>query len=278
MKRVMPTLLVVLVMVLYGALYWMDLSYFSSLQTGYPLLGEVWMRYAALALPVLMVIFGVSTTGPQGISTLRMRSKPLAFPYFLCSFAGFFLCVYKIILILFSFSTQMLLSGLLYGLFGLFFLFCGFQLLVQRAPCPTQNVLFGIVAVFPLLLLSIQRILFSPFSLSNFGATISAFASLFSLLWFLTLLRGFYVALPLPRMCLLYILGLFLFLTATCLSLPYQMHNYFFGPHPISLPSLMESICLAILGICAACTSLSIATQSDSPEIRAKQLPITELP
>ncbi len=278
MKRSMPTLLVVLVMLLYAGMYWMDLSYFSSLQTGYPQLGEVWMRYASLALPCLMVLLGMFTIGPHGISTLRMRSKSLAVPYFICAGFGFLLALYEFAYAAFTPLLPFVFSALFYGLYGLFFLFCGLQLLVQNAPCPTKNVWFGMISVLPFLFLAVQDILFSPFSLSQFGPTVSAFATLFVLLWFLTLLRAFYIALPLSRMCFLYSLGLLVFLFATCLALPYQVHNYLFGPRVVSLPALLESINLAILGVCTACTSLSIASQSDAPEKVAKRLPTTELP
>ncbi len=273
-----PTLLVVLVMLLYGGMYWMDLSYFSSLQTGYPQLGEVWMRYAALALPVLMVLLGLSTVGPQGISTLRVRSKSLATPYFACALSGFLLGGYEVVRFLFTLSVPLLFLGALYVFYGLFALFCGLQLLVQSAPSPTQNVWFGIIAVLPFLSLAVQTVLFFPFSISSFGSTMYAFATLLALLWFLALLRGFYIALPLPRMCMVYGLGLLLFLCATCLALPYQMHNYFFGPRIVSLQTLLECVNLAVLGVCAACTSLAIASKSDTPEARAKQSPTTELP
>ncbi len=275
MKRMLPTLLIVLVMLLYAGMYWMDMAYFSSLQTGYPQLGEVWMRYAALFLPVLMIVLGVSTIGPHGISTLRLRSAKHATPYFACAFSGFALLVFMLVVAVSSLSILSVFTALFYGCYGLFFLFCGLQLLVQNAPSPTKNVWFGMVAVLPYLFLAVQNILLTPFSLHNFGATLSAVATLLSLLWFLTLLRGFYISLPLPRMCFLYSLGLLLFLSATCLALPYHMHNFFFGPRMVSLPMLLESVNLAILGICAVCTSLSIASQSDS---REKCMPTAELP
>ena len=74
MKRKLPTILIMLVMVLMGAMYWVDLSYYTSPSTGFLLSGTVWMRYAVLVLPLAMSL-------PRSSIFERSGTSPANQPY-----------------------------------------------------------------------------------------------------------------------------------------------------------------------------------------------------
>lgn len=264
MKRKLPTILIMLVMALIGAMYWIDLSYFTDLTTGFVTAGNVWMRYAIVLLPLLMIVFGLRTIGPMAISVLRVRNKILAGVFVASSVVG---VAYGILLAVYSVGGQSvfeMLLGVLFIWYGVWMFLCALQLLTQNAPSPTKNAIFGILACLPFCVMTIYRVLVKPTSLYRVAPIVRSFSALFAMLWFGMLLRALYISLPRQRVRWLYFLGLFCFFFATCLEFPQAIHTAIFqGVDPVSL---IESINMGVLGLVAGCVSVAISGQSEAAE------------
>ena len=276
MKRILPTILILLVMVLLGAMHWVDLSYNTSLATGFLLQGSVWARYAVLLLPLCMALLGLRTVGPRAISVLRVRHRALAGLFSVAALAGAVCGVATVVSSLLHFSVFRLLMGVLFVWYGVWMFLVALQLFVQSAPTPTKSALPGVLAALPFCVLTIYRVMIKPASLYRIEPLIACFAALLAMLWLAMLLRALYVALPQQRVRGMYFLGVFTFLFTTCLELPTTVYNTLFRlGEPLAL---LESINMGLLGLCAGCVSVAIAAQSDAPEDAAKLQPSKELP
>ena len=265
MKRKLPTILVLLVMALLGAMHWIDLSYYTDLASGFPLRGTVWMRYAVLLLPLVMAFLGGHTIGPRGISVLRVRSKPLAGLFLAAGLVGVAYGIAASVFAILAFSVAEAIWGLFYVWYGIWMVLVSLQLLVQNAPSPTKSSFPGVLAALPFCALAIYRVMFTPASFYRAGPTLSSFSAICAMLWMGLLLRALYIALPQSRVRWIYFMGVLTFLLATCLELPGAVHAMLFRPGGLPFIRLLESINLGMLGLCAGCLSVAIAGQSDLP-------------
>lgn len=269
MNRKMPTILILMVMVIIGAIYWLDLSYYTDPVTGFIIRGTVWMRFAIVLLPIVMAFLGLRTVGPRAISVLRVRNKALAG---LFTAAGMVGIAFGGIKVLTSFSPFSLYSVVLGGLFiwyGVWMLLAALQLFVQFAPSPTVSALLGVAAALPFCAITVFRILVEPSSLYRVGPVVKAFSALFAMRWFGMLLRALYVALPRKMVRWMYLLGVLTFLFATCLELPLAVHTYLTSGLPFV--QLAEAVNMAMLGLVAGCVSVSIAGKSEAPVLEMKE-------
>lgn len=269
MKRKLPTILILQVMALVGAMYWVDLSYYTDPQTGFIIRGTVWMRFSILLLPIVMSILGFRTVGPKAISVLRVRNKGLALLFALVGLAGL---AYGVIVILTSFVPFAPYSVIMGGLFvwyGIWMTLVALQLLVQFAPSPTNSAIWGVVAALPFCAITVYRIMIEPSSLHRIGPVVKAFSALCAMLWFGMLLRALYIALPRQRVRWMYFFGVLTFLFSTCLELPLAVHTYMNRGLPTL--QLMEAATLALLGLVAGSVSVSIAGKSEAPRLEMKE-------
>lgn len=261
MKRKMPTLLVLLVMALIGAMYWVDLNYYTDPATGFITKGSVLFRYLILVLPLLMVLLGLHTLNPRAIAVLRVRSTGLAALFTVAAAVGIAFGIMRIVYSIPTVSIYGIVLGALFIWYGVWMFLAGLQLFVQHAPSPTVSAIWGVLAALPYCVLTIYRILINPSSLYRMGMVVKAFAALFTILWFGMLLRSFYIALPQKRVRWMYLLGVFTFLFCTCLELPTAIHAMLFlNATPVAT---LESINMGVLGIVAAAISVAIAGQED---------------
>ncbi len=259
MKRKLPTILILLVMLLVGGMYWIDLSYYTD-ATGFVTRGPLWVRYAVLALPVLMCLLGLRTVGPCGIAVFRVPGKALGGVF---AFAGIMGIVYGCTRIITAISPMMafeLVLGAFVVWYGAWMLLAARQIAGQKVPSPTNSAILGVLAAMPYCLITIQRVLVSPSSLYRVGPLIRSVAPMIALLWFVMLLRSLYVALPRRRVRWLYFLGVCTFLFSTCLELPLAVYNGIFNGE--SGMSVFESVFMAAFGIVAGCVSVALAGQS----------------
>lgn len=263
MKRKLPTILILLVMVLLGAMYWVDLSYYTDSTTGFITRGSIWVRYAVLVLPVFMALLGLRTVGPRAIAVLRVRNRPLAGLYVAAAVVGF---AFGVMLIIYGFeplSPYRIVLGLFFLWYGVWMFFAALQLLVQSAPSPTRGALPGIIAALPYCALVIYRVMIRPSSLYRMGPLVAALSALFAMLWMAMMLRALYIALPQNRVRAMYLLGVLTFLFSTCLELPQAIHSALFRvADPLAL---LESLNMGMLGLVAGCVSVAIAGQSEEP-------------
>ncbi len=276
MRRRLPTILILLVMVLVGAMHWIDLAYYTNPETGFPSQGEVWMRYVVLLLPLVMALFGLRTIGPHGIAALRVRSRPLAGVFAAAAVLGAALGVLLLFFSIRDFSAGGIVMAIFYLWYGVWMFFAALQLLVQNAPSPTKSAALGIFAALPYCILAVYRIMIVPSSLYRITPAIACFAALFAMLWMGLLLRGFYIALTQQRVRWIYFMGVLTFLLCTCLEMPSTIYTALFM-EAVSPISLLTSLNLGVLGLCAGCVSVAIAGQSDLIAAGGKLRPSGEL-
>lgn len=269
MKRKLPTILILLVMVLVGAMYWVDLSYYTDPKTGFIVRGTVWMRFIILLLPIFMSMLGLRTVGPKAISVLRVRNKGLVVLFTLAGLMGL---GYGVIMVLTSFvplAPYSIIMGGLYVWYGIWMALAALQLLVQFAPSPTNSALLGVLAALPFCATTVYRIMVEPSSLYRIGPVVKAFSALCAMLWFGMLLRSLYIALPRKRVRWMYLFGVLTFLFATCLELPLAVFTY--RNSGLATMQLLEAVTMGLFGIVAGCVSVSIAGQSEAPQLEIKE-------
>lgn len=262
MKQKLPTILILLVMVLVGAMYWVDLSYYTDPATGFILRGSVWARYAVLSVPLLMCILGLRTVGPRAISVMRVKSAGIGAAMILASLIGI---LYGIFLMMGSWQMASVFHktiGVFTIWYGIWMFMAALQMLTQHAPSPTKNAFWGAISGLPFVAITVYRILIKPSSLYRVAPLVKAFSALFAMLWIGLLLRALYIALPRRRVRWMYLGGVFTFLFSTCLELPLSVYMFALGS--TSGMDLFQSIFLAAFGIVAGCVSVAIAGQSYS--------------
>ena len=263
MKRRIPTLLILFVMMLIGVAYWIDIAYYTDLRTGFSPYGTVWMRYGVVAIPILMSLLGLFTVGPRSLAVLRVRSKPLTLLFTLAGLSGITWGVLQFISLFRLFNAYTCLLSFFTVWYGLWMLSAARQFYKQANPSPTRSALWGIGATLPFVIITVYRILIKPGGLYRTAPVVQAFSSLLSLLWFGFLLRALYIALPRRRVRWVYFMGVLTFLFATCLELPLVVYAFVFGGSPTA--ALFESLNIALFGLAAGGISVAISGQSDAP-------------
>ena len=260
MKRKLPTILILLVMVLVGAMYWVDLSYYTDPATGFIVRGAVWARYAVVAVPLLMCMLGLRTVGPRAISVMRVKSAGLGAVMTGAAVLGL---LYGIFLILTGWAPPSIFNLVLGGLtiwYGVWMFLAAMQMFTQNTPSPTKSAVWGALAGLPFAAITVYRILIKPSSLYRVAPLVRAFSALFAMLWVGLLLRALYIALPRRRVRWMCLAGVFTFLFSTCLELPLAIHLLVSG-HGTGM-ELFQSLFLAAFGLVAGCVSVAIAGQS----------------
>jgi len=263
MKQRLPTILILLVMVLIGAMYWLDLSYYTDPITGFITHGPIWARYLLLLLPALMCILGLRTIGPRAISVLRTRSRGLGGIFAAAGAVGVVYGITQAVVSLQQPDTFHLITGILFIWYGVWMGFTAWQMFTQRAPSPTRSAVWGILAAIPFSLVTVYRILVQPSTLYRVGPLVQAVGALLAMLWFGLLLRSLYIAMPRRRLRWTYLVGVFTFLFCTCLELPYAVYSMTFSSG--TGINLFESINMAMFGLVAGCVSVAIAGRSAGP-------------
>lgn len=263
MKRKLPTILILLVMVLIGAMNWIDISYYRDIATGFVTAGTVWMRYLVLLLPLVMALLGLRMVGPRAIAVLRVKNPALGVLFAAAAVCGGLYGVVSVIWGLSPLSVFRLVLGVLFVVYAVWMFFCAAQFFTQSAPSPTTGAFMGIVAALPFCLLAVYRVMINPTSLYRVAPLVMALGAIFSMLWLGMLLRSFYIALPQRRVRWMYFFGVFAFLFTLCLELPQAVHTAAF--RVFDLAALMESVAMAALGLAAGGVSVSIAGQAEKP-------------
>lgn len=262
MKRKMPTILILMVMVLVGAMYWVDLSYYTDPVTGFVIRGSVLLRYAVVGLPLLMSLLGLRTVGPRAISVLRVKSPSLGGLFAVAAAIGMVWGIALLVAGAFKLDIYQIVLGGFSLWYGVWMCLAAIQLFTQNTPSPTKSAIWGVFAAAPFVLITVYRIMIRPSSLYRVGPLVRSFAALFAMLWFGLLLRSLYIALPRRRVRWMYFTGVFTFLFATCLELPLAINMMQLGRY--SGMELLESVAMASLGLVAGCVSVAVAGQSDS--------------
>ncbi len=260
MKQKLPTVFILMVMVLLGAMYWVDLSYYTDPETGFTVWGSVWVRYAILVLPVLMCLLGLRTVGPRGIGVLRAKSPALGAVFAVAGAAGAGCGVGLALVSVQPPNAYRIVLGVLMVWYGVWMVLTAVQMMTQNAPSPTKSALLGVLAALPFCLILVYRIMIRPSSLHRVGPVVRALGPMFALLWLVILLRGFYIALPKKRVRWLYFLGVMCFLFSTCLELPLTVHEAMFSG--VGAAEMLQSVMLAMFGLVAGCVSAALAGQS----------------
>lgn len=274
MKRKLPTILVLLVAVLLGTMYWVDICYYTDPRTGFVLTGTVWMRYIFLILPLIMGILGLRTVGPRAIAVLRIKNTGLAVLFILAAVTGALFGAARLIGLISEFNAYHIVLGVLVLVYAVWMFLCALQMVVQQSAAPTVNTLPGVLATLPFCVMAVYRVMVNPSSLYRLAPIVSALAAILAMLWLAMLLRSFYIALTRARARWMYLFGVFTFLFATCLEFPQTLYKFLFGGG--TLTSLLEGICVAALGLVAGCVSVAISAQSD--EVRGTGPPPDEKP
>lgn len=261
MKRKLPTILILLVMALLGAMRWIDLSYYTNPATGFVPRGTEWVRYVALLLPLVMALLGLRTVGPRGIAVLRMKNPVLAGLFGAAGIGGIGYGAARLVVSIMNTTVFGILLGILFLWFGVWMCLCAVQLFTQGSTAPTKSALPGVLAALPFCALAVYRVMVNPSSLYRVGAVVSAFSALCAMLWFGMLLRSFYIAMPQRRMRWMYFLGVFCFLFSTCLELVQSVHGFLFTG--LAGISLAESVVMGLLGAVAGGVSVSVSGQEE---------------
>ncbi len=265
MKGRLSTLLIILVMILVGAMYWVDLAYYTDMQSGFVTRGSVAARGVILILPLLMCVLGLRTLGPRAISTMRMKSGGLSVLFGLASAMGMAYGATLMISGLQLGYTYRVVMGVLTIWYGAWMCLMTVQMYTQKATAPTQSAVFGILAAMPFVMQSVERIVMAPFSIHRLGEVVQAFSVIFVMLWFGVLLRSVYVALPRRRVYWMYLISLLTFLFATCLELPYTMHLLLAGQ--AGAMELFESVHMAVIGTVAGGLAMNIGKEEQESSL-----------
>ncbi|MDL2327135.1 hypothetical protein LJC64_00525 [Ruminococcaceae bacterium OttesenSCG-928-A11] len=263
MRQKLPTLLILMVMVLVGAMYWVDLSYYTDPVTGFIERGEVWMRYAVVAFPVLMCLLGLRTIGPKAISVLRVQNRALGVLFAAAAVVGVSWGGTRIVFSLNPVNTFNIVLGFVNIWYGVWMFMVCLQMFSQTHPAPTKSATWGVVAAMPFAMTTIQRILVSPSSIYRVGPLVRSITGLLAMLWVGLLLRSFYIALPRRRVRWLYLVGVLTFLFGTCLEFPLALHSNIFHTTGQGNLELFESLNMGMLGLVAGAVSLSIAGRTE---------------
>ncbi len=263
MKRKLPTILILLVMVLIGAMHWVDLSYYTDPVTGFVTQGSVWVRYLVLLLPLVMVLLGLRTVGPRALAVLRVRNPVLGALFAVAAIAGGAYGAVAVVSGLAALSAFQIVLGALCVVYAIWMVLCAIQMFTQATPAPTGSALPGVFAALPFCILSVYRVMVNPTSLYRVAPLVSALSAIFAMLWVGMLLRSLYIALPHRRVRWMYFFGAFTFLFSTCLELPSAVFSAMF--RSFDLPSLLQGVLMGTLGLVAGAVSVSIAGQAEEP-------------
>lgn len=260
MKSKLPTILILVVMALIGAMYWVDLAYYTDADTGFITRGPVWVRFLVLLLPLVMAILGLRTVGPRGLSVLRTRNPVLGGLFALAAVLGAVYGVARLVAGAMGLDAFGMVLGAFCLWYGVWMFLAAMQLWTQSGPSPTKSALWGVLAALTFCFITVYRILVRPSSLHRVAPLVLAFSALFAMLWFAMLLRSLYIALPRGRLRWMYLLGAFTFLLCACLELPLAVYNLMFDSGTVL--ELLEALCLAGLGLAAGGVSVAIAGKS----------------
>ena len=264
MKRRIPTILILMVMVLVGAMYWVDLTYHTDPATGFILRGEVWWRYAVVALPIVMCLLGLRTVGPRAIAVLRTKNSALGGVMLASAVFGVGYGAARLLTGVAVSDGYSLVLGALCVWYGVWMFLSAVQLFTQNTPSPTKSAVCGLVASFPFVAITVNRILLHPSSLYRVAPVVSAVSALLAIQWFGLLLRSLYISLPRRRVRWMYLAGVFSFLFSTCLELPHSIYLAMVGK--ATGMDVFEAIFMAVFGLVGGCVSMAIAGQSAEQE------------
>lgn len=267
MKRKLPTILILLVMVLVGAMYWIDLSYYTDQATGFIIRGSVWTRYVVILLPMAMCVMGLRTVSPRAISVMRVKSAGLGGVMTAAAVIGLLYGIFQFLTGLNTGSIYGIVLGLLMAWYGVWMFMAAMQMFTQTSPSPTKSAVWGVLAGLPFAGITVYRILIRPSSLYRVAPVVRAFSALLAMLWFGLFLRALYIALPRRRVRWMYLAGVFTFLFSTCLELPLAFHTLAAG-HTTGM-DLFQSLAMAAFGLVAGCISVGIAGQSGAEADKA---------
>ncbi len=265
MKRKMPTILILFVMVLIGAMYWVDLSYYTDYATGFLLAGSVWARYAVLLLPAVMAFLGMRTVGAGGISALRVKNYALAAAFGLAALSGGVYGIARLVAAVTELSVYSGIMGILCLGYAVWMGLCAVHFALQKEAAPTRSAVFGVAASLPFFMLAISRVMVRPTSLYRVAPFVASVSAIIAILWFSLFLRAAYVAMPQRLARLLYFAGVFLFLFGACLEFPGAVHRALF--FDAGFAALAEGAAMGALGLVGGVLSVSIAGRApDAPE------------
>lgn len=272
MNRRLPTIMILLVSVLTGAMYWMDLSFCVNPATGFVEWGTVWVRYFVVLLPLLCAVFGLRTVGAHALSTLRVKSPLLGGAALIAAAGGL---IYAIISIgqglIFNNGKAdiwQIFVGLLYIWYTIWMALVAMHFFRQKSVAPTVSAAIAVPAALPFCAQTLYRVLLNPATLYRLEPFVRNFSALLAMIWFGMLLRGMYIAFTKKRVRWMYMAGVATFLFCTCLELTQTLHTAIYGS--ISLLQMAEGFSYAGVGLLAGLITIEIAAQ---PDVTQKPVP-----
>lgn len=268
MRRILPTLSTLVVMLVASAAYWADLIANTDPVTGLVENGSVWLRYLLMLVPVGVCAAATTSLGPRAISVLRTRSWPLAVLFGLAGAAGVASGGVRIVVGLQPFALSDVLWGVLFVWYGVWMVLAAVQLGTQRAASPTKSAFFGLVAAVPFCILAIARVLTKPASLYRSMPLVRILAAMCLMMWLGMLLRGMYIALVRSRAKWMYFFGLLSFFFAL---LETVQTFYMASLQAVALSEWLEVAVVATLGLAALGLSLATANRgtAESPLVKS---------
>lgn len=264
MKRKGLTIFLIVLMVGGGIWYGYDLYSNFDFASGLFKSGVVWYRYALMLAIALLAVAGVVGVGPYAVGVMRLRHPVLATFFLACGIYGFLMGSYGIVLSVQPLQPLQLVFACFVFVFGVWMVLAAKQLAWQKKPTPTKGAFFGMMAALPLCLLAGGRAMSNPATLHRPLPLINVMSALVAMLWMGTLLHAMYVATVRRRAKVLYVLGLQMFFTGTCLNgaqiIVLLLNGRFSGWEA------MQSLLLMLLGLVAGGFSLALVSGEPKAE------------
>lgn len=243
MKR-FSTFLLMLVCLMTGAVYWVDVSKNIDLETGFVTYGSYWYRYAVLGV-VLVLLLAAAFMAPRNPAAFVKKSRVQGLSSIVCglSFAvssGFYFVKFE------SLTVLEKMCAVLYIITAVWLITLGGSRFSKRLEAPTYSSFLGIVGTLGFYLLCVQRFCVAPSGIVRIGITVRALACLAALLFCTAQLKVAYI--PGGKSGgWLFFTGMTAFLLCTCISLPDMVYYYFVGK--TTIVDLMCEICLGFTGL-----------------------------
>ncbi len=244
MKR-FATILITLVCIASGGVYWLDLVNYTNLSTGF-VNGDPWIRYAMLGM-VLLLVGLASLLVPR---RTRFPTAPSPVQGMLCIPTGLAFAVLGGMRIAAQFMAQSRADQaltVLYLITAVWYFLLGLAQLSESRQSPTGSAIVGVVGTLSFYLLTIRRFCLAPTGVARVSSMLASLAALAVLLYGAAQVRSAYV--PAEKGgTWLYFTGMSCFLLAACLALPGAVCAFMVGE--ASVIDLAEAIALGFVGLC----------------------------
>ncbi len=254
MKKV-ATALVLLCAAVGGGAYALDLARATDLNTGFVTAGSLWLRYAAIALVLLLMALAAWVLIPKQPEQAARRSPLLALWMLLCGMAFAAAGGAGVMQSLHTPGIQRI-HGVLQLFTALWFLLAAVSRLASVPTPPVGSAAWGILGSLSIYMLTVMRFGFKPSGLVRVAPTVQVFSALLALVFVSSLLRRLY----LPQAACgrgMYFCGCASFFLCTCLELPLTIAFQRAGL--LTPADLLTSLALALVGVLGGACALALA-------------------